>query len=129
NALLSDVVVEAPAVLADVPGQRNQQYESAIGQIVVKPVVGPGAVDDHRRLASAKIVREVLDFVRRQSSALGDRVNRVSQQLFLEQLEDGGDFGGLSVRELHLKDSGQYGIDAVELDVLLVGAHGPGSGN
>ncbi len=39
DALLPHVVIEAAAVLAGVPGERHQQDERAVDQVVVEPVV------------------------------------------------------------------------------------------
>ena len=53
DALLADVVIEAATVLAYVAGQRDEKNHRPVGEVIVEPVIGPRAVNDHRWLASA----------------------------------------------------------------------------
>ena len=95
----------------------------AVGQIVVEPVVGAGAVDDHRRLARAEFFGKEFDLVGGQAGARGDFVHCVSGDFFLQKFEDRGDFGGLAIGELHVKGARQRRIGTIELDGLLLRSH------
>jgi len=47
-------VIESSTILAGVSGKGDQQDERTVAQIVVEPVVGAGAVDNHGWLARAR---------------------------------------------------------------------------
>src|SRR5579872_775206 len=69
KAFLPDVVIESASIFAGVSSEGDQQDEGAVGQIIVEPVVGSGAVDDHRRLARAQFFGKEFDFIRRHAGA------------------------------------------------------------
>src|SRR5689334_22609398 len=70
DALLPHVVIEPAAVLACVAGKRDKQNHRSVGEVVVKPVIGSSAVNDHGRLARAELAGEGLNLLRRKTSQL-----------------------------------------------------------
>src|SRR5690242_19411733 len=72
DALLPHVVIEPTAVLARVAGKRDKQNHRSVGEVVVKPVIGSSAVNDHCWLARAQFVGEGPNLMRRKTSQLRD---------------------------------------------------------
>src|SRR5690349_12281584 len=96
DALLPDIVIEPAAVLACVAGKCDKQNHRSVGEVVVKPVIGSSAVNDHRRLARAELVGEGLNLMRRKTSQFRDFLGRICSKSGTELGEDRNDLGHIS---------------------------------
>jgi len=116
-------VVEAGPLSTEVPGERDEQLDGAVAEVVVVPVVDPLAVDDLRAVDLGELAGDLLVCLPPDAGDLVDHLGSVLRQLVAEVLPDGAGLDravGRLNRALGVEVGVEVELDAQGVVVLSV---------